>query len=300
MIAGYLAFVLLMPAASFFIYRLTYPILGPMLVLAAILIAMLGRLVLRRYAILVMPLLVLAGMVVVARDGIWPRYAPLNHSSIYGTIDYLRSIEIPPDTRIYALPYEHLSLMFYTGLPVQSIAPVRRSFLHRYEGNVLIIETVNRYPLLTAKSIQQAAAAEGQAISPQQAREFQDRFNTIARREDLRDRVASAQPAMEPVPSFVRRAIDQQRLAATRPQADRSDEFWGNPAIFRGFDVPSRWGFWSVFFYRFIDPASRSGDANVNYANRIRGATAVVLPWDWVVYHCPPLPVAPTTSDSDR
>jgi hypothetical protein len=54
-----------------------------------------------------------------------------------------------------------------------------------------------------------------------------------------------------------------------------------------GYDLQRYSDWWPVFFYRFVDPLSRSGP-NLNYADRVRDAHATVMPQQWVVYHCPP------------
>jgi hypothetical protein len=57
----------------------------------------------------------------------------------------------------------------------------------------------------------------------------------------------------------------------------------GNP-IFKGYPLTDyRW--WQVFYYRFVNPEARMGP-NLNYADRIRNAEAIVLPLDWVVFRC--------------
>jgi len=41
---------------------------------------------------------------------------------------------------VYTTPNKHLVLTVYSGIPVQAIAPVRKSFLDRYDGDVLVLE----------------------------------------------------------------------------------------------------------------------------------------------------------------
>jgi hypothetical protein len=56
----------------------------------------------------------------------------------------------------------------------------------------------------------------------------------------------------------------------------------------RGSNARDAFTFWPAFFYRFVEPAKRSGD-RLNYAERIRSATATVLGSGWAIYRCPPL-----------
>jgi hypothetical protein len=46
--------------------------------------------------------------------------------------------------------------------------------------------------------------------------------------------------------------------------------------------------FWPAFFYRFVGPEGRTG-ANLNYAERMRSASAQILPSSFIVLSCPPL-----------
>ena len=59
-----------------------------------------------------------------------------------------------------------------------------------------------------------------------------------------------------------------------------------NNPVMRGFDIPNFATWWPIFFYRFVDPLSRSGE-HLNYAERIKSAHADVLPSGWVVFDCP-------------
>jgi hypothetical protein len=216
LVIGYLAFMLLVPAPSAFLWRSTLSMQGPGLVLAAVLLAAAVRMVLPRHG-WVGAAVVAAGLVALPGNLTRPLPRASDVEPVYEMAEYLHEQELSPAARIYAVPYQHLPLMFYTGLPVQSVAPVRKSFLDEYPHEVLILETVFR-----------GAGAQTQ------------------------------------------------------------DPMWDNPAMFRGYPARDRWEFWQVFFYRFVDPATRMGE-NLNYADRIRDARVVTLSSSWMVYHCPPL-----------
>ena len=59
----------------------------------------------------------------------------------------------------------------------------------------------------------------------------------------------------------------------------------GNP-MFKGFRIDNFAEMWQVFFYRFVQPATRMGP-DLNYAARISGATATILRGGWVVLRAP-------------
>jgi hypothetical protein len=70
----------------------------------------------------------------------------------------------------------------------------------------------------------------------------------------------------------------------------RSVKALGNPMFGDGL-FPDYLVCWQTFDHRFVDPAARTG-RNVNYADRVRGAHALVRPDEWVLYRCPARPPA--------
>jgi hypothetical protein len=208
---------------------------------------------------------------------------PLEGEPLVDAIQHLRTLPIDRRTKLYAVPLHHFPLAFYSGLPIQSVAPVRQSFLNEYGGDVIVIDSAPRRVPVPRKTIAAAAAELGRPITDGEARAWERALETRIVREDLSTRVARVQPALETLPDFAAEAV--RRTRATEPKR-HGDGRWQNPAIFRGFECDHKADFWPIFFYRFVDPAARSG-SNLNYAGRVRGATAVVLPEGWVVYHSP-------------
>ena len=90
-------------------------------------------------------------------------------------------------------------------------------------------------------------------------------------RQNVLRNVTGAPAIVEDVPSFAATAYhrydEQSRVKAA---SDPSDLMW------RGFNVAESSKWQEVFFYRFVDPNSRSGP-KLNYAARLRGAQAYVL-----------------------
>jgi hypothetical protein len=55
-------------------------------------------------------------------------------------IDYLEEQNLKLPCRIYGAVLAHHVWSYYTGLPIQSIAPVRRSFLEKYPHTIIYLD----------------------------------------------------------------------------------------------------------------------------------------------------------------
>jgi hypothetical protein len=209
-VGGYLAFYLLLPASSFFVARLTYVMLAPLVLLAGMLVMLilgklpphLGR---AGMAIFLLALFALGGRGLVG----WHRLQN-ERPVLLAMAEKLRSLQLDRTAaRFYAVPLHHFTLALYTGLPIQSIAPVRKSFLDSSPDTLVLIHT----------------------------------------------RIGNA------------------------PAGWARD----NPAIFRGFDGTTSDDFWTVFFYRFVNPAARRG-ASANYAERFADADIIEVGPGWSIH----------------
>jgi hypothetical protein len=219
---GFLAFVLVVPASSLFMGRVKLGTVGPVIVLVGILLEA-GARAIAPTRIGWLPVLAAVAMVVVSFGALRKMISPLRwREPGFRFVEEFPGLNAERGTKIYALPLDNLALTFAAGLPVQSIAPVRKSFLDQYPGRVLIIDSV---------------------------------------------------PRAEPQARSVRTATN--------------DGLWQNPAMFKGFESYELDDFWGNFFYRFVDPASRTG-SRANFAERISNANRRLLPSGWVVYDCPP------------
>jgi hypothetical protein len=294
---GFLASMLLIPAPSAFGSRVTHGLQGPALLLISILAAAAARVILSpstgtaekkrlaavAIAVLMVMLVTTGGAV---RNMITSAVSP--NDPLVELIEYLQQQEFTPDTRIYAVPYYQFSMIYYAGLPVQNVAPIRRSFLDNHPGRILILETLPRAQAVPAQMVRSAAADVGEELPSEKVEQWQQLLSTAPLREDLARRGAEPYPPLAPLPQhFNELAADVREraaLAARRPKAGVS----ANPAMFRGYEVSSWEDFWPNFFYRFVGPSGRAG-ANLNYAARIQGSRAVVLRSSWVVFDCPPL-----------
>jgi hypothetical protein len=199
-------------------------------------------------------------------------------------MECLRRLDIRPGTRIYATPSHHLLLTFYTGLPVQNVAPVRKSFLDHYEGELLILEAGPRYESLTWREIQRDLLAAGHPLTDREAQRLEPLLATRLLREELRGRVADVTPPLEPAPDDFDIVFSYQRLKTVQTLAELLER-QGNP-MFKGYLLTDHHMWWQVFYYRFVNPERRMG-SNLSYIDRIRDAHALVLPSGWVLYRCP-------------
>jgi hypothetical protein len=281
---GALAFVGLAPASSYFHGRLVLLILVPGLLFGAMLCAAVARVLSPggRPALaagLLLLALVPSGQLAFREAG-----EPAGTPPVYDVIEYLRGLDLPPGTRIYATPNDHLTLTFYTGLPIQDVAPVRKSFLDRYAGEVLILEAGPRYEPLSREEVRRVLAEAGHPLSEAEARHWLPLLATRQEREELRGRVAEVAPAPEPDPAGLDALFHLQRRKTAESLARRLEKE-GNPS-FHGYRLADYRSWWPIFYYRFVHPEARMGPG-LNYAGRVRDARATVLPSGWVLYRCP-------------
>lgn len=279
-------FLALAPAPSCFLWRMTLGVQGPGIVLTGVLLCVGARaLGLRSVPGRAAP--ALAVSLVALAAGVLnpgPRPAPPWSAGepVHAAVAHLRALDLPAGSRLYATPDQHLPLTLYTGLPVQSIAPIRGAFLDAFPGQVVFIDACAPSAGVDARLLEEEARADGLELGPHLARAWSARLATRLLREDVARAAASVTPPLEPLPGFVARAVARAR-AGPRPEQDPR---WQNPAVFRGHEVHTRRGFWQVLFYRFVDPAARTGE-RANYARRMREADATVLSSGWVVHRAP-------------
>ncbi len=283
---SYFSFTLLIPAASYFYFRLLLLIVAPGILLASMVLGALARAVWPRHSSVVAFGLVALFFLVWARFGLWVK--PVERRTdypLYEMVDYLSRKTFAPGTRLYATPNNHLSVTFYSGLPVQSIAPVRKTFLDSYPRDIYILECVGRYssPLLTADQIWQAARECGHSISLKEAREWEKSLPRLIVARDSLDIVDQVEPSVTKLPAVFSVLAERQRELVRRNLADWIPDT-SRHLMLQGFEVSNYSRFWPIFFYRFINPEQRSGK-NFNFSDRIRSGSAVVLRSSWVVYH---------------
>src|SRR5271165_610977 len=186
----------------------------------------------------------------------------------------LRAMNLQKDTRFYASPGDNLVLSFYMGLPIQSIAPVRKKFLDSYPGDVVLVQrrVFDRDPgAIGPKELETAAAQSGHSLSGPDAEVLSALLRTRDFRQTVVRNVTGAPAVVENVPSFAATAY-QRHEEQSRVDAARI----ASSLMTRGFPIANYIEFGEVFCYRFVDPNSRRGP-KLNYAARLRGAQSYVL-----------------------
>ncbi len=292
-VLGYLAFVFVMPAASFVAKRMTLPMLGPGILLAALIFSALAQMAVGRPSRLVTfatPALFLGFMVLVR--GLTPlptdRATNTSHNMQY-VIDWLRDRTFNPGTRFYATPNKHLVLSVYTGIPVQAVAPVRKQFLDEYDRDIVIVEAELLYQPPGVQPVLAAAAGAGQLITDQRALELSWGVTYKAIVETTAKHFIDIDPRPEtvPLPPYLRPLLEEQPDFTASWVSEHFNPIVHCPAMFRGFELRDYVRWWPVYFYRFVNPLDRLGP-KLNYLARAQRGKVWVLPVGWRVYRSPP------------
>ena len=139
---AYFLFLGFIPAVSFASKRLNLSYWGPLFLLASIICTSLARIAAPRFSGVLAPVIMLLLFYATGNElelrpwefgGTWEEQAAV--------FNYLDGMRLDGASRIYAAPNSHLVLSFYSGLPVQNIFPVRKSFLDSYRGDVVYIDS---------------------------------------------------------------------------------------------------------------------------------------------------------------
>jgi hypothetical protein len=285
-VLAFAGFVLLMPAASFFAQRLTLTLLAPAFLLAAMSFAAVARLLSPCYAAVVAPVLFVLAAAVARQARLRPPPPPAR--SMYDVVEALRAVPFTRDSRVYATPNDHLIFTLYSGMPVASVAPVRKTFLDQYLGDVFLLE-LPRYELLNAGDVRSEATKAGLDISRLSDADLERLVEGRLVREELLARgVTRVLPPAEDLPPELAAcmpALAARQREKTRQRGELRKRLESHP-VFNGYELPDHASWWPVFFYRFIGPEGRSGE-RLNYGQRVRGAEALLLPLEWTLYRCP-------------
>ncbi len=272
---GYAAFFAFVPAVSFDRNRLNLGYWGPLFLLASVCAAAIARVIAPRRSVLLAPIVLLAiffvtGHRLAFREGLSLR----NWNADLLVIDRLGAMSSDPATKLYAAPNDHLILSFYSGLPVQDITPVRKSYLDSYKGDIVYVDRSVSVDtgLLTPVRVRAAALQHGIMLSPEDAETWSALLRTRDYREGMLQSVAPGLPPdLETLPPFGAELLAAHHRKIPSVFSNSSLEL-----VTRGFSMKS-WSDWRVVLkYRFIGPAEHSG-AHANYAARLRGADAVIL-----------------------
>ncbi len=276
-VAAFLAFSFLIPLVSYFPARMAMMLATPKLLFVASLVVAIQRAWWPRGGNWGAPamaglLLLVSGRVADARKehDIFRSHLPI-------LAEYFATREFEAGARLYTEPNQQLVLAYALGLPAQSIAPVRRSFLDSHPGEIVFVRFPGFALLWNAERVQELLkqATEqgdwtGAAPDPAAAAAIAEAVRT----EQVRTEIAAAGAILSaPPPVEVPEPVAAARAAelAMPPVG-----WWTGVPVFNGFDVRDHGFAWKVFFYRFVDPVARSG-SSANYAGRLEGATAEIL-----------------------
>lgn len=278
-LVGYAAFLYFIPAVSFSRNRVALSYWGPLFLLGASMCALLVKMMAPRLsriagaglaAFLMLLLFVATGhsmdLTHKPGAGTWSVYA--------GLFEELNSMRLDSTVKLYAAPNSHLPMMFYSGLPIQDITPVRKRFLDSYRGEIVYIDlgVAVETGLLDVERVQEAALRSGVKLSQEAAEETALRLQTRGYRESMMQYVAPEEPVqLEPLSGF-----EQKLLTAHREAVAHYFSKFDYELVTRGFVVRD-WSDWcTILKYRFVDPEARRG-IHANYAQRLRGSDAVIL-----------------------
>ena len=117
------------------------------------------------------------------------------------------------DTKFFAAPNSHLIWTVYTGLPVQSIAPVRRQFLNDYRGDVFYIDSPD-WDTLSREEVEDGALREGHRLTPESAEQCLRLLRTRLYRETMLRDVGADGRVTTGAAAAIRAAAPERKRAA--------------------------------------------------------------------------------------
>lgn len=278
-VIAYLAFIFLSTAESFVNARLMVVLAIPGYLLFAQCVAIVARTLTPGFTVAAAPLAVLAflGLRGAAVFTGPPHATP---DGVVAFVDTASRWTLEPGTRVYAWPNENLLLTYVSGLPVQSIAPVRKAFLDEYPGDVIFVETGTPYAEGPLKDVQTIASQQGASWSLEEAREAAHRVQRFGARQYLEGLVTNVSPPSEPMGPVDQALIARYTEQTLQAGRDTAEEY----RLLRGFAPTSRLTSHLLpLYYWFVNPAMHLGN-QLNYRDRIRGATAIVLPNGSIIF----------------
>jgi hypothetical protein len=278
-VMAYLAFILLTPAARFVNTSLMLVLAAPGYLLFALAVAVAARTMTPRFAAVVAPLVLLVffGVRGTTTFTVAPPTMP---TGIETFLDVASRWTLEPGTKIYAWPAENLLLTYVSGLPVQSVAPVRKAFLDQYPGDVIFVETGTAYVGRQLTEVRTLASQQGIALSVEEAKQAALRIQRHGARQYLEGLVADVWPPSEPIERIDRALIAAYAETTLLAGTARAAQY----RLLRGY-APTNFmtSYVLPVSYWFVNPEKHLGD-QLNYRDRIRGATGIVLPNGSIIF----------------
>ena len=196
-VIAYSAFIFLSPAVDFVNVHLTLILAVPGYLLFALCVAVAARTMTPRFSVVVAPLVVVAFL-----GGRGAATSAVSHPSAPTGVEAFIAVAsrwtLEAGTKIYAWPDENLLLTYVSGLPVQSVAPVRKTFLDQYPGDVIFVETGTPYAEPPTE-VETIAGQHGVALNAEEAKRVALRIQRHGARQYLQGLVADIWPRSEPM-----------------------------------------------------------------------------------------------------
>lgn len=284
---------LLLPPASLFPQRLSLVLFVPGLLFMAMSLANAARILSHSRATLLAPLFAL-GFLAASSLLRFPPPAPGAFDGLVDTFVLLNRLQLKPDAKVYASPSSQLVLSFYAQKPIQSLAPVRKSFLDQYPGEVLYIEQQLEWEFAspTHEIVRLVAEQMGQSLNGDEVRALVSQLRSRFARERTRPLVEEVEPPLEPLSPLASALMERAREQAAA-LAEREESSYASRALpfARGFRIRTGADLWETFFYRLVDPKARSG-SRLNAAARLRHGRAYFVPSANRVLFYSPAPIS--------
>jgi hypothetical protein len=288
LVSAYTLFHVIVPAASFFFERLLLVLWTPFVLLLSLFIADVIHGLRIRLASVVAVICVLGFLGGRDRLAFFEQtILSSKRSAVRYMAEALMEMDLAKGTKVYATPSEQLTITYYTGMPVQSVAPVRREFFETYPGPILFIymqmdaDFPEKYDLL------EAAAWEG--IEPTDANLLQLGFKIweVVALRDIAER-GIVIPKQDPVPDFLKGYVEKTYWQSVQNRELYLRRMQASP-VMRGIPASRLNDLWLGFFYRFVDPASRIGK-NLNIIPRLNNAEIVPVAGAGAILFLSPAP----------
>lgn len=286
-VIGFICFNFLVPAASHFPSRLALTIAIPSTLLAGIALVCIVQITSKNYIKCIFYIALGVSLI-----GVGYIFRPIQmeatarkRAKLAAMVNYLSHHDYRKDTRIYASPGHHLRYKYFTGLPIQSIAPIRKSFLDSYQGDILILELLE-FLWPATNDISAAAKKVGKVLLPGEDELLAYNLAAHLFCDDDPRRVTLLHPSPGPIPYYLESVLAKAR-AVRKKYRNLKARSRAKYLIGSGFTLSTYAEWWQTFFYRFVNPEQRSGQL-VNYDERIRNAQAILISnGECVVYHSP-------------
>ncbi|MBV8892067.1 MAG: glycosyltransferase family 39 protein [Acidobacteria bacterium] len=301
LVVSYIVFFFTMPPSSFAVSRLSPLLVPPALLFLAMVFCSVAAIFSKRSVLAVAAIGAIAFVLManwrhpdnvrLAKLGLAEPSDIVSPTHYVDTaVEYLRTAPIDGTTKLYAPPDMDFILTFYTGMFVQNIAPVRKSYLDSYPGDIILFAdgAFWRTGPLRPDRLLNAAQTVGEELSARKALDISCELSTL----DFRSKQASnglhVIPAAGSVPSFAEGLWEEEQEQT--PAWARNAWRWypTQLPLFRKVELRDSSEWWLHYNYALVGPDQRR--LHPNYENRIHNATLTVPPCsDLVVYYSPGL-----------